>query len=321
MPRVSVVIPTYRRRDALLRLLTALGTQTLPHDEYEAIVVVDGSDDGTAEAAEALSVPYALRVHAQENRGRSAARNVGIGMAQGELVVMLDDDMEPTPALLDVHLRAHVGDEALAVMGAVPVVMRERMSAPEEWIGSKFNRHLERLAASGAPLALRDFYGGNLSVRRDVLTRVRGFDESYTRYGNEDLELSLRLTAAGVRLVYEPSAIAFQSYDKDFAGLAADTVSKGRTAVLLACTHPEARRHLKLGSAERDPLVRRLIVGALLLATRMAPSVRRAVVRGMDALGDSHRALALRLYAPVLDYLYWCGVREAERGSDDEGAR
>ena len=320
MPRVSVVVPTYRRRDALLRLLTALGTQTLPPDEYEAIVVIDGSDDGTAEALETLTVPYSLRMRAQENRGRSAARNVGIGMARGELVVMLDDDMEPTPTLLDGHLRAHAGDEAVAVMGAVPVFMREDMSVAAEWVGTKFNRHLERLAASGAPLTLRDFYGGNLSVRRDVLARVRGFDEGFTHYGNEDLELSLRLAAAGVRLVYEPSAIAFQTYDKDFAGLASDTVSKGRTAVRLARIHPEARQYLKLGSAERDPFVRRLIVGALLQATRILPSARDDVVRGVAALGDTHRALALRLYAPVLDYLYWCGVREAEDDTEHGSA-
>jgi hypothetical protein len=66
--------------------------------------------------------------------------------------------------------------------------------------------------------------------------------------------------------------------------------------------------------------VRRLIVGALLLATRLRPSVRERVVRAMAALGQRNRALALRLYAPVLDYLYWCGVREAERDVSAERA-
>ena len=319
-PRVSVVIPTYRRRDALLRLLGGLATQTIAPEDYEAIVVVDGSDDGTREAAEALTVPYELRVISQENRGRSAARNVGIGVARGELLVLLDDDMVPAAGLLEAHLEAHAAGDALAVMGAVPVVMSDEMSVPAAWVGGKFNRHMARLAESRAPLTLRDFYGGNLSVRRDVLARVRGFDEGFTRYGNEDLELSLRLEQCGVRLVHEPAAIAYQTYDKDFAGLASDTVSKGRTAVLLARKHPDARRRLKLGDAERDPLVRRLIVGALLLATRLHPSVRERVVRAMAALGEQHRALALRLYAPVLDYLYWCGVREAERDVGAERA-
>jgi GT2 family glycosyltransferase len=320
MPRASVVIPTYRRRDALLRLLSALATQTIAPSEYEVIVVVDGSYDGTREAAEALATPYDRRVIAQENRGRAAALNVGIGVARGELVLMLDDDMEPTPGLLEAHLRAHASGDALAVMGAVPVAMRETMPVPAEWVGRRFNRHLARLAESGAPLTLRDFYGGNLSVRRDILTRIGGFDEAFTRYGNEDLELSLRLTEAGVRIVYEPTAIAYQTYDKDFAGLAADTVSKGRTAVLLVRKHPDARRQLKLGSVERIPLVRRLIVGSLLLATRLLPSTRARVVGAMTSLGHRNRVLALRLYAPVLDYLYWCGVREEQRGTGADRA-
>jgi GT2 family glycosyltransferase len=312
MPRVSVVIPTYRRRDALLRLLSALARQTLPAADFETIVVVDGSDDGTCEAVQSMATPYELRVHAQQNRGRSAARNVGIGMARGEIVVMLDDDMEPSPALLAEHVRAHALED-VAVMGAVPVAMNDETPVTARYVGAKFNRHMARLARSGAPVTLRDFYGGNLSVKRDVLERTGSFDEGFTRYGNEDLELSLRLAAAGVRLVFAPEAVAFQTYDKDFAGLAADTVSKGRTAVLLARKHPEARRHLKLGSAEPDPLVRRVIVGGLLGATRLAPAVRAWIVRGMSALGQRRRDLALRLYPPVLDYLYWCGVREAER--------
>ena len=52
MLRVSVVIPTYRRKDALLRALRSLATQSIAPDEYEVVVVVDGSDDGTREAAE-----------------------------------------------------------------------------------------------------------------------------------------------------------------------------------------------------------------------------------------------------------------------------
>lgn len=318
MPRASVVVPTYRRREAVLRLLTGLATQTIAPDEYEVIVVVDGSDDGTREAAESLATPYHLRVIAQENRGRAAARNVGIDVARGDLIVMLDDDMEPTPALLEAHLRAHSSGDALAVMGSVPVHMSETMPIAAAWVGGKFNRHMARLAASGAPLTLRDFYGGNLSVRRDVVARIEGFDVGFTRYGNEDLELSLRLTEAGVRIVYDPAAIAYQTYDKDFAGLASDTVSKGRTAVLLARKHPGSRRQLKLGGAEHAPIVRRLLVGTLLLATRLLPSLRERVVGAMTTLGHRHRALALRLYAPVLDYLYWCGVREAEHGAGAE---
>ena len=60
-PAVSVVIPTYQGRDALLRSLDSLGRQTLSADEFEVVVVVDGSRDGTREALEAVETPFALR--------------------------------------------------------------------------------------------------------------------------------------------------------------------------------------------------------------------------------------------------------------------
>jgi GT2 family glycosyltransferase len=310
---VSVVIPTYRRKDALLRALRALATQTIGADSYEVVVVVDGSDDGTLEAAETSSTAYALRVLWQPNRGRAAACNAGVAIALAELVVLLDDDMEATPPLLEAHLRAHPVGARLAVIGAAPMVVGPSPSAPVAYVARKFNRHLDHLARAGGPLGLRDFYSGNLSIRRDVFEAVGGFDERFAIYGNEDLELSLRLTAAGVALAYEPAAIAYQSYDKDFNGLARDNVSKGRTAVLLARLHPEARVQLKLGTFAREPLPRRLIVSALLAATRFVPSTREHVVALGTWLGARRLPGVQAIYPIVLDYLYWCGARDAER--------
>ena len=142
---------------------------------------------------------------------------------------------------------------------------------------------------------------------------MNGFDEGFTIYGNEDLELSIRLAAAAVRFVYDASAVAVQHYDKDFAGLARDNVSKGRTAVLLERKHPSARAQLKLGTWSRESPVRRLLVSGLLGATRIVPATRGFVVRVVSWLGDRRIPGLARLYSIVLDYLYWCGVREALR--------
>ena len=92
---MSVVIPTYQRRASVERALRALARQTLPVDEYEVILSIDGSDDGTREMATQLAAPYRLHVLWQPNRGRSAACNAGIGAASGWLLVLIDDDMEP----------------------------------------------------------------------------------------------------------------------------------------------------------------------------------------------------------------------------------
>lgn len=313
MLRASVVIPTYQRKGAVLRALDALARQSIAPDEYEVLVVVDGSDDGTRESAEALTVPYALRVLTQPNRGRASACNAGVAAACGEIVILLDDDMRPSPELLSAHLAAHPAGSRRAVIGAAPIAAPDALPAHAGYVARKFNRHLEHLARAGGPLALRDFYSGNLSIRRDLFEAVHGFDERFTTYGNEDLELSLRLAAAGIELVYEPAAVALQSYDKDFAALARDNVSKGRTAVLLARLHPDAREQLKLATFARESPLKRLAVGTLLAATRLYPRTRELVVRAVGALGARAVPGVQRLYPVVLDYLYWCGAREAER--------
>lgn len=313
MLRVSVVIPTYRRKDALLRALGALASQSIRPEEYEVVVVVDGSDDGTLEAAESAPQPYSLSVLWQGNRGRAAACNTGVTAARAELVVLLDDDMEASPRLLEAHLRAHAAGRRLAVIGAAPITVDDSAPAPTSYIARKFNRHLAHLAHAGGPVALRDFYSGNLSIRRDVFQSVHGFDERFRIYGNEDLELSWRLKAAGVSIVYEPEAVAHQTYDKDFGSLARDNVAKGRTAVLLAELHPEARAELKLGTFGREPLRRRIVLRTLLAATRVVPPIRALVVGLVGWLGEHRIPGAQFLYPLALDYLYWCGARDAER--------
>src|SRR6266498_3763264 len=96
-PGISVVIPTYDRCEALARTLGALARQTLPAKDFEVVVVVDGSRDDTRAVLEMLETPFALRWLWQENLGRSAARNAGIRAARADVVVFVDDDVEPAP--------------------------------------------------------------------------------------------------------------------------------------------------------------------------------------------------------------------------------
>ena len=109
MPQLSVVIPTYQRRDSLLRTLASLRSQTLPADAYEVIAAIDGSTDGTAEAVRGFPAPYALAALAGPNRGRAGACNSGIRAAAGTIVVLLDDDIRyfsrTVPAFVQGHYR------------------------------------------------------------------------------------------------------------------------------------------------------------------------------------------------------------------------
>ena len=319
MPSISVIIPTYNRYASVERILHALARQTLAPENYEVIVSIDGSQDGTRQLVASFSAPYHLNHTWQENQGRAAACNAGIRMAQADILVILDDDMEPAPDCLERHAHAHPTGSRLGVMGAVPMAGESTDPQIASYIAAKFNRHLDNLAQPDHQLALRDFYSGHFSIRRDVLMEVGLFDEAFRIYGNEDLELSLRLAKAGVRLLYDPATIAYQHYSKDFAALGHDTVAKGRTAVLLASKHPEALPDLQLSAYQQESWRWRAARAWLLAISRWFPSTQDRIIALVERL-ELRQARQLHLYYRfVLDYLYWLGVKKALRENRQTG--
>jgi GT2 family glycosyltransferase len=310
----SVVIPTYQGRESLERTLKAFTTQTLPFSQFEVIVSIDGSNDGTDELVSRLATPYLLRVvYSPVNRGRAAACNRGIRESRGDLVVILDDDMEPEPSLLERHLHYHANRARCGVIGAVPISYDKSSSAAAKYVGAKFNRHLENLSRPETPIHCRDFYSGNFSVRRDVLNEAGLFDESFTIYGNEDVELGLRLVNCGVELVFAADARARQHYDKSLARLAADETAKGRSAVLLATKHPDSLPYMRLATYHRVSLKWRGARAAMLWCTRVFPSTSDRVVRCLNWLERWDAAMLQRIFPLMLDYFFWIGASSALR--------
>ena len=116
-PIISVVIPTFNRRETLETVLPLLASQTLPADQYELLLCDSGSTDGTAELVADLNIPNLRHILPAENRGRSGARNAGIRAAIGEFVLFTDADIIPSPNLLAEHLRLHRAHPHSAVVG------------------------------------------------------------------------------------------------------------------------------------------------------------------------------------------------------------
>src|SRR5579859_5892156 len=101
---VSVVIPTYNRRDSLARTLDTLFAQDFPPGQYEVIVAVDGSTDGTADYLRQLRHPCLRFLEHSCNQGQAAARNSAHEVARGELILCIDDDMLCDRGLLKAHV-------------------------------------------------------------------------------------------------------------------------------------------------------------------------------------------------------------------------
>jgi GT2 family glycosyltransferase len=316
-PSASVVIPTHGRREALRRALLALADQSVAPETFEVVVSVDGSEDGTLGMLGELDVPFDLRWVAGERRGRAAACNAAIGAARAEVLVILDDDMIPAPELIARHLEHHPPGSRACVLGAVPVRLADSSPLAARYVKDKFDAHLGRLGDAEHLNRPRSFYTGNASVRTEVIREVGGFDAGFGRYGNEDVELALRLRAASVGLEYEPRALAEQTYDKDLRGLARDTVEKGGTTVLLARRHPAVFGELRLGALGEHSRAWLVVRSALLGATRARPPLAGRVFAAAGLLERCGLWRAPLFYRAVLDYAFWVGV-DAELANPDE---
>ncbi len=308
---ISVIIPTYQRCSMVEQALKVLCNQTYSPDRFEVIVSVDGSRDGTREMVEAFKAPYSLRCLYQFNRGRAAACNSGIAAAIGDLVILLDDDMKPAPDFLSAHFQAHLDNPRLGVMGAVPIYYGQNSRPVIKYIGNKFNRHLENLARPDYNFSLRSFYSGNFSIPKNVLLEVGSYDEDFKVYGNEDLDLFLRLKKAGVQFKFSPQALAYQSYTKDFRSLARDNISKGQTAVLLATKHPETFKDLKLSAYYQVSYRWRFLRGWLLGLSSLFTKLPDLIIKLINLFEKRPGLNMDPYYSLALDYFYWLGVRKA----------
>ena len=308
-PDASVVVPTAGRRETIARLLTSLGRQTVGTDRFETIVVLNHVADGTDEIVEQFEAPYSLVVLREEKRGRAAACNAGAARATADVVVFLDDDMDPSADWLAAHLDRHRETRRVAVMGAVPVAVTAQTSPLERWIARNFEEHHARLSSPERSFHLRDFYTGNTSFPTAVFAEVGGFDDAYTQYGHEDLELLVRLREANVGVVFEPRAVARQSYDKSFAAFARDMRGTGRTAVQLAQTHPEAADDVTAfrGGPRGWSSVRALLVRASRYPLGV-PHIMVAAARILERVAPRHTTL---FYNLASDYFFWLGVQDA----------
>jgi GT2 family glycosyltransferase len=209
--RLSIVIPTYNRVDKLAVVLPSLLAQTLPASEYEILIADSNSTDGTAE--------YLARVCADAGAGRirhipgaytgrASARNAGIAAAQAGLVLFTDADIIASPDLLERHVAGHAaaGERRFAIVGCeLQIKSLEDYRAQRDQPQSRHPLH----PATRTRLSWLYFLTGNASARREDLLAVGGFDEDFTGYGHEDLELGYRLSKAGVELRYDAGAVNY----------------------------------------------------------------------------------------------------------------
>jgi GT2 family glycosyltransferase len=232
MIRVSVVVPTYNRLPRLKQVLAALERQSYPRDQFEVVIVSDGSTDGTHEYLRMMCTPLRLNVVIQANGGPAAARNGGIAHAQGEYILFIDDDVVPEPALLAEHMRFHGEDTSTIVLGPMLTPDDFPLQPWVAWEQAMLMKQYKAMQHREWQPTSRQFYTGNTSLARRFLVQVGGFDERYRRA--EDVELAYRLEHFGVTFVFNPRAVGYHYAERSFRSWNETPYAYGRNDVLFA---------------------------------------------------------------------------------------
>ncbi|WP_157767798.1 glycosyltransferase family 2 protein [Actinosynnema pretiosum] len=203
-PRISVVLPSYcsdtRHGTSRLRLtLTGFGRQTLPHDEYEVVVVDNRSDPVLSEVIPTWDLGYTPRVVRREEIGLGGGYNAGVAAARAPVVLLALDDEVPSPGLLESHLAVR-STPADLVIGRCRFMFHTRVfldvttaqQAPGAWEAARSSPELSWLHEARSPLALdeKPVTAEDVRERFDVLLALSG-------HGGREFQDIERLVASG----------------------------------------------------------------------------------------------------------------------------
>lgn len=211
-PQISLIVPTYNRLPILKKCLSALESQTFPAKDFEVIVIDDGSSDGTEAMMRQYRAPFQLQYLRQANGGTGAARRNGVNHAQGEYLLLMNDDTICDPNLIAQHVRVQreLASERWAVLGnfEYPAEAHRRAFTHFLRTGSFMFPQIEM--EDGFPYPYSHFITCNLSVRRDAVIEAGSFDSTYKL--SEDTELGIRLFEMGYGVLYHPGAHAWHDH-------------------------------------------------------------------------------------------------------------
>ncbi len=229
MPRpfFSVVVCSYNG-SATIRD-TMEGLMRLHYRNFEVIVVNDGSRDSTPEIVK----EYPVKLITTRNKGLSSARNTGLYNAKGDIIAYIDDDAYPDAHWLDYLAYAYT-TSSHAAMGGPNIIPAE--DGPIATCVAN---------APGGPVHVlstdeiaEHVPGCNLSVRREVLVQIGGFDPIYKAAG-DDVDVCWRIQEAGYTIGFHPAALVWHHRRNSFKAYWKQQKGYGKAEALLESKWPE----------------------------------------------------------------------------------
>jgi len=210
--RVTAIVCTHNRADMLARAIDSLATQSLPDEQYEILIVDNGSTDNTSELVHERAARLGnLRYISEPELGLSRARNTGLKQARAAFAAFMDDDATASPRWLEGICRAFLSRRPQPGLVCGPVTAEWGGTRPS-WLKDYWlpfysivywSPHARCLAADEWPV------GTNFAVPTSLAIRCSGFDTSLGRrgsalLGDEELALADNIRSAGYEIFYDP---------------------------------------------------------------------------------------------------------------------
>ncbi len=209
--KISVVIPSHNRSDALQITLEHLALQSFDGD-WEAVIVNNNSTDDTDEVVRAWQskFPVALSLEHEKFPGAASTRNAGAKVASGEYLVFIDNDILTKPDFLEHHIEALQQYPNSWINGQVINLPEQENSV----FGEFRKPFYPTFAVSEEAREVLGITGQNLSLPRQQFLHLNGFDRDF--YSGEDNELAMRgRKQFGIKTLLVPNIVVIHN---DWAG-------------------------------------------------------------------------------------------------------
>ena len=272
---ISVIMPCYNKEYELQRILEAYDRQD-SGEKFEIVAIDDGSIDGTLALLSGYQpVHFDLQIHRlTKNSGPAAARNLGISVAKGSLLLFVGDDILPTDNFISQHLVAHENykETHVAILGLTtwpPDIPINAVMLHIDGVGAEqFSYYYMR---EGQEYDFRHFYTSNVSIKADFLRSTHPwFDTTFPYAAYEDVELAYRLSKKGLCIIYSSKPKAYHYHYHNVWTFSKRQYRAGLMACHLLKKHPELGTIIR-GDLWQLRLLRMLILGCYYNYKRMRP--------------------------------------------------
>jgi glycosyltransferase involved in cell wall biosynthesis len=205
-PFVSIIVPTYNRPKELKLCVDALLNVEYPMDKYEIIIIDDGSrEDNSLMIKEYLKFNKRVVYFFQKNGGPAKARNKGISLSKGKIIIFIDDDVIVRKDLIKRHL-AHYENNLIGGVGGQ--IFPKKMSWADKYYLARYIEEIFYPMIIKNPELGIGLATANCSYRKSVLKEIKGFNEKFPLAAGEDIELSKRVILSGHYLIKDPAIVA-----------------------------------------------------------------------------------------------------------------